>query len=80
MAIFGYTYALQEGSNHSINEHVGHVVNIIKSLEVEYIFQSGYKKWILQMSLTEAEVKVLENIWEFVQEGPQGFTNKFFDD
>ena len=25
-------------------EHVDHVVNMIKSLEVEYIFQSGYKK------------------------------------
>ena len=27
-----------------------------------------------------AEVKVLEHIWEFVQEVPQGFTNKSFDD
>ena len=45
--------------NHSINEHVDHVVNMIKSLEVEYIFQLGYKKRILQMSLTESEPKVL---------------------
>ena len=45
--------------NHSINEHVDHVVNMIKSLAVEYIFQLGYKKRILQMSLTESEPKVL---------------------
>ena len=34
----------ERNPNHSINEHVDHVVNMIKSLEVEYIFQSGYKK------------------------------------
>ena len=32
------------------------------------------------MSLIEPEAKVLENIWEFVQEGPQGFTHKSFCD
>ena len=37
MAIFGYAYELQEGPNHSINEHVDHVINMIKSLEV-YIY------------------------------------------
>ena len=31
----------------SINEHVDHVINMIKSLEVEYIFPLGYKKRIL---------------------------------
>ena len=36
--------------SHSINEHVNHVVNMIKYLEVEYIFQPGHKKQILQMS------------------------------
>ena len=41
--------------NHSINEHVNHVVNMIKCLKVEYIFQSNYKKRILQMSLTKPE-------------------------
>ena len=70
----------ERNPNHSINEHVDHVVNMIKSLEVEYIFQSGYKKRILQMLLTESKTKVLENIWEFVQEGPHGFTNNSFDD
>ena len=30
--------------SHSINEHVDHVVKMIKSLEMGYIFQSGYKK------------------------------------
>ena len=48
--------------NHSINEHLAHVVNMIKSLEVEYIFLSGYKKRILQMLLTKPKDKVLENI------------------
>ena len=65
---------------HSINEHVNHVVNMIKRLEVEYIFQSNHKKKILQMSLTELEDEVLENIWEFIQEGPHGLTNRSFDD
>ena len=46
----------------SINEHVDHVVNMIKSLEVEYNFPLSYKKRILQMSLTEPKVKVLEHI------------------
>ena len=32
------------------------------------------------MSLTKHKAKVLENIWEFIQEGPQGFTIKSFDD
>ena len=32
------------------------------------------------MSLTEPEDKVLENIWEFVQEGPHSLTNRPFDD
>ena len=32
------------------------------------------------MSLTKPKAKVLENIWEFIQEGPKGFTNKSFDD
>ena len=59
---------------------MAHVVNMIKSLEVEYIFLSGYKKRILQMLLTKPKAKVLENIWEFIQEGPQGFTIKSFDD
>ena len=66
--------------SHFINEHVNHVVNMIKRLEVEYIFQSNHKKKILQMSLTELEDEVLENIWEFIQEGPHGFTNRSFDD
>ena len=66
--------------SHFINEHVNHVVNMIKYLEVEYIFQPGHKKQILQMSFTKPEDKVLENIWEFVQEGPQGLTNRSFDD
>ena len=66
--------------SHSINECVNHVVNMIKCLEVEYIFQSSHKKRILQMSLTEPEDKVLEHIWKFIQEGAKGFTNKSFDD
>ena len=37
LAVFGYAYELQEGPNHSINEHVDHVINMIKSLEV-YIY------------------------------------------
>ena len=37
MAVFGYAYELQEVPNHSINEHVDHVINMIKSLEV-YIY------------------------------------------
>ena len=48
--------------SHSINKHVNHVVNMIKRLKVEYIFQSYHKKRILQMSLTELEDKVLENL------------------
>ena len=32
------------------------------------------------MLLTESEDKVLENMWEFVQEGSHGLTNRFFDD
>ena len=32
------------------------------------------------MSLTKPKAKVLENIWEFIQEWPHGFTNKSFDD
>ena len=32
------------------------------------------------MSLTEPDDKVLENIWEFVQEGPHSLTNRYFDD
>ena len=32
------------------------------------------------MSLTEPEDKVLENIWEFVQERPHSLTNRSFDD
>ena len=70
----------ERNPNHSINEHVDHVVNMIKRLEVEYIFQSNHKKKILQMSLTELEDEVLENIWEFIQEGPHGLTNRSFDD
>ena len=66
--------------NHSINEQMDHVVNMIKSLEVEYIFPLGYKKQILQMSLTKPKFKVLEHIWKFIQEGVKGFTNKSFDD
>ena len=48
--------------SHSINEQMDHVVNMIKSLEVEYNFPLSYKKWILQMSSTEPKVKVLEHI------------------
>ena len=66
--------------SHSINERVNHMVNMIKYLEVGYIFQLDHKKQILQMSFTKPEDKVLENIWEFVQEGPQGLTNRYFDD
>ena len=66
--------------SHSNNKHVIHVVNMIKCLEVEYIFLSSHEKRILQMSLTESEDKVLENMWEFVQEGSHGLTNRFFDD
>ena len=32
------------------------------------------------MSLTEFEDKVLEHMWEFVQEGSHGLTNRSFDD
>ena len=32
------------------------------------------------MLLIEPKAKVVENIWEFIQEGPQSFTNKSFDD
>ena len=31
------------------------------------------------MSLTKHEDKVLENIWEFIQEGSHGLTNRSFD-
>ncbi|KAL6347516.1 hypothetical protein AAG906_026039 [Vitis piasezkii] len=65
-------YLKERDPSHSINEHVIHVVNMIKCLEVEYIFLSSHKKRILQMSLTESEDKVLENMWEFVQEGSHG--------
>ena len=64
--------------SHSINERVNHMVNMIKYLEVGYIFQLDHKKQILQMSLTEK--KVLENIWESIQEGPHVLTYRSFDD
>ena len=32
------------------------------------------------MLLIEPKAKVVENIWKFIQEGPQSFTNKSFDD
>ncbi|RVW11697.1 hypothetical protein CK203_103458 [Vitis vinifera] len=66
--------------SHSTNEHVDHVANMFKRFEEEYILESNRKKHILQMSLTEPEKKVLENIWESIQEGPHGFTNRSFDD
>ena len=66
--------------SHSTNEHVDHVANMFKRFEEEYILESNRKMHILQMSLTEPEKKVLENIWESIQEGPHGFTNRSFDD
>nr|CAN69002.1 hypothetical protein VITISV_003455 [Vitis vinifera] len=66
--------------SHSTNEHVDHVANIFKRFEEEYILESNRKNHILQMSLTEPDKKVLENIWESIQEGPHGFTNRSFDD
>ena len=66
--------------SHSTNEHVDHVANMFKRFEEEYILESNRKMHILQMSLTEPEKKVLENIWESIQEGPHGFTNSSFDD
>ena len=48
--------------SHSTNEHVGHVANMFKRFEEEYILESNRKMHILQMSLTEPEKKVLENI------------------
>ena len=80
LTVFGYAYDYKRDPIHSINEHVIHVVNMIKCLEVEYMFQSSHKKRILQMLLTESEDKVLENMWEFVQEGSHGLTNRSFDD
>ena len=53
--------------SHSIDEHVYHIVNMIKRLEMVKKIQPNYKKWFLQMSLIELEVKILEHIWEFVQ-------------
>ena len=32
------------------------------------------------MTFVEYDKKVLENIWESIQEGPHGFTNRSFDD
>ncbi|KAL6323635.1 hypothetical protein AAG906_039231 [Vitis piasezkii] len=55
--------------SHSTNEHVDHVANMFKRYEEEYILESNRKMHILQMSLTEPEKKVLENIWESIQEG-----------
>ncbi|XP_034682106.1 uncharacterized protein LOC117911800 [Vitis riparia] len=66
--------------SHFTNEHVDHVANMFKRFEEEYILESNCRKHILQMSLTEPEKKVLENIWESIQEGPHGFTNRSFDD
>ena len=62
LTVFGYAYDYKRDPIHSINEHVIHVVNMIKCLEVEYIFQLGHKKRILQMSLMESDDKVLENM------------------
>ena len=66
--------------NHFIDEHVDHVVNMIKRLESGIFFSPSYKKRFLQLSLIELEVKILEHIWEFFQEKPQGLANKSFDD
>ncbi|RVW66668.1 hypothetical protein CK203_066245 [Vitis vinifera] len=66
--------------SHSTNEHVDHVANMFKRFEEEYILESNRKMHILQMSLTEPEKKVLENIWESIQEGSHGCTNRSFDD
>ena len=53
---------------------------MIKRLESGIFFSQSNKKQFLQLSLIELEVKILEHIWEFVQENPQGLETKSFDD
>ncbi|KAL6347627.1 hypothetical protein AAG906_026155 [Vitis piasezkii] len=45
----------------------------------EYILESNRKMHILH-AINRTREKVLENIWESIQEGPHGFTNRSFDD
>ena len=65
--------------HHTIEQRVDNVVDMFKRLEMKYIFPSSYKKQILQMSLIEPKVKILECVWKIVQRSPNNWTNKSFD-
>ena len=66
--------------SHSTNEHINHVVNMFKCLEGKYILQLDRKKANFTNVINEPEKKVLENIWESIQEGPHVLTYRSFDD
>ena len=68
---FGMLVNCKRGYNLSWNEHVDHVLKIIKKLEVEYVFSSNQNMHFLQSSLTPHETKILEHIWEFVLDQPK---------
>ena len=68
----------ERNSSHTLDQHVDHVLQIIRRLEEDYVFSSSQKTLLLQKTLNGPENKSIKHIWERIEEQYNHWHDRWF--